>query len=355
LLSGTRSGSYTNTGLSSNTTYTYYLRHAGQTLDTAVCATSGGGDVSPSCQSPIATTHYATSVLTNSAVLNGYVEPYSEYTHYWFEYGTSSSNLNNSTSKQTTYSNINFNKSIRGLSNNTTYYFRAVAQSNCGISYGQILNFTTEGKYYYEDSLTIQKLVRSVDKNTEWLDSVTVAPGELISFYIKVKSDGYTNNVVVRDVLPNGLVYAGGLTVDNVITAGDITQGINIGNLSKGQSRVVTFNVRVAQEQQFGIGSTNLVNTVYASSGSKSVSDTAKVFVMKGVVAGVATNIITGITNNKLIDFVILPLLVTLIIFVLFRKHISILVEWLERKREDVLDSRAKRKLEKLRHNIKIS
>ncbi|MDD4062157.1 MAG: hypothetical protein PHV25_00005, partial [Candidatus Pacebacteria bacterium] len=42
LLSGTRSGSYTNTGLSQNTTYTYYLRHSGQTLDTATCSTSGG-------------------------------------------------------------------------------------------------------------------------------------------------------------------------------------------------------------------------------------------------------------------------------------------------------------------------
>ncbi|MDD4062724.1 MAG: hypothetical protein PHV25_03100, partial [Candidatus Pacebacteria bacterium] len=355
LLSGTRSGSYTNTGLSNNTTYTYYLRHSGQTLDTATCSTSGGGVV-PTCDSPIATTYHASSISTNSAVLNGYVEPYSEYTHYWFEYGTSSSNLNNSTSKQTTYSSINFNRSISGLSNNATYYFRAVAQSNCGISYGQILNFRTGSDYYYhEDSLTIQKWVRSVDRNTEWLDSVTVAPGELIAFYIRVKSDGYMDNVVVRDVLPSGLVYAYGLTIDDVASSGDIAQGINIGNVSKGQSRVVVFNARVAGEQQFGIGSTNIVNTAFASSGSKSVNDTAKVFVTRGVVAGVATHISTGLTDNKLIDFVILPLLATLLIFVLFRKHISILVEWLERKREDVLDSRARRKLERIRQSVRIS
>ena len=435
---GTNSGSYVHKGLNTNFVYEYHLVIGGLVIDTIECVASKTGGTT--CNSPVATTYSAESITSKSAVLNGDVEVYDEYTQFWFEYGESQYHLNNSTNKQGIYSSDSISRTIEFLSKDTTYYFRAVAQNSCGTSYGQIFSFNTNkyddvrgslkcreftndsisveysfsegnnvslfrgknliknwgvssdfglfedtnlssGSYNYylrngvhsgspliasvtcstkqvvesKDSLTIQKLVRSVDKNTEWLDSVTVAPGELISFYIKVKSDGYTNNVVVRDVLPNGLVYAGGLAVDNVIIAGDITQGINIGNLSKGQSKVVVFNARVAQEQQFGIGSTNLINTVYASSGSKSVSDTAKVFVVKGVVAGVATHISTGITNNKLVDFVILPLFVTLIIFVLFRKHISILVEWLERKREDVLDSRAKRKLEKLRHNIKIS
>ncbi len=433
---GTNSGSYVDKGLNSNFIYIYNLVVGGLTIDTIKCTASAtGGDT---CNSPVATTYSAESITSKSALLNGDVETYGEYTQFWFEYGTSQDNLNNSTKKEKVYSGTSISQDISFLSKDTLYYFRAVAQGNCGTSYGQIFSFNTnryddvrgtlkcrdftsdsirvdydfsEGnnvslfrgnnliknwgvsseagvfedinlssgshKYYLrngvhngsqliasvtcstkdyqytaEDSLTIQKWVRSVDKNTEWLDSVTVAPGELIAFYIRVKSDGYMDNVIVRDILPNGLVYAGGLTVDDVVTNGDITQGINIGNVSKGQSRVVVFNAQVAGEQQFGIGSTNIINTAFASSGSKSVNDTAKVFVTRGVVAGVATHIVTGITNNKLIDFVILPLLATLLIFTLFRKHISILVEWLERKREDVLDSRARRKLERIRKDL---
>ena len=435
---GTNSGSYVDKGLSTNFVYNYQLVIGSLTIDTIRCTASRFGGTT--CNSPVANTYSADSVTSKSAVLHGSVEPYGEYTQFWFEYGTSQDNLNNSTKKEKVYSGTSISQDISFLSKNTLYYFRAVAQGNCGTSYGQVFSFNTnryddvrgtlkcrdftsdsirvdydfsEGnnvslfrgnnliknwgvsseagvfednnlssgshKYYLrngvhsgspliasvtcstryssvaDDSLTVRTWVRSVDKNTEWLDSITVAPGELIAFYIRVKSDGYMDNVIVRDILPNGLVYAGGLTVDDVASSGDITQGINIGNVSKGQSRVVVFNARVAGEQSFGIGSTNIINTAFASSGSKSVNDTAKVFVTRGVVAGVATHISTGLTDNKLIDFVILPLLATLLIFVLFRKHISILVEWLERKREDVLDSRARRKLERIRQSVRIS
>ncbi|MDD4062158.1 MAG: hypothetical protein PHV25_00010 [Candidatus Pacebacteria bacterium] len=432
---GTNSGSYVDKGLNANFVYIYNLAVGGLTIDTIKCTASAtGGDT---CNSPVATTYGADSITSKSALLNGDIETYGEYTQFWFEYGTSEQYLNNSTKKEKVYSGTSISQSISFLSKDTIYYFRAVAQGNCGTSYGQIFSFNTnryddvrgtlkckdftsdsirvdydfsEGnnvslfrgnnliknweassesgvfedtnlssgshKYYLrngvhsgspliasvtcstryssvaDDSLTVRTWVRSVDKNTEWLDSITVAPGELIAFYIRVKSDGYMSNVIVRDILPSGLVYAGGLVIDDVVTTGDITQGINIGNVSNGQSRVVVFNARVAGEQSFGIGSTNIISTAFASGGSKSVNNTAKVFVTRGVVAGVATHIATGLTDNKLIDFVILPLLATLLIFTLFRKHISILVEWLERKREEVLDSRARRKLERIRKDL---
>jgi len=133
-------------GLSSNTTY--YFRVAAQnsngTNKGAILSftTSNGGD---NGSAPTVVTNSATGISQNSATLNGQVNPNGGNTNYWFEYGTSWA-LGYNTSQQNAgsgNSNINVNSYISGLSSNTTYYFRAVAQNNYGIVYGSILSFTT--------------------------------------------------------------------------------------------------------------------------------------------------------------------------------------------------------------------
>jgi hypothetical protein len=66
----------------------------------------------------------------------------------WFEWGTSYS-LGNTTSV-TNYGtgSTSFNSSVYNLNSNTTYYYRAVAQSSYGTVYGSTISFTTGGQIY---------------------------------------------------------------------------------------------------------------------------------------------------------------------------------------------------------------
>ncbi|HBK72131.1 MAG TPA: hypothetical protein DDZ39_10845, partial [Flavobacteriaceae bacterium] len=94
-------------------------------------------------QSPSVTTHSANSITFNSARLNGFFDPHSSHTSAWFEWGTSAAGLENSTTKTTGTSARQFNRTITGLSANTTYFFRAVAQNTHGTEEGQIRSFRT--------------------------------------------------------------------------------------------------------------------------------------------------------------------------------------------------------------------
>lgn len=101
--------------------------------------------VTGSCtQGPMTITTAATSISTSGGTINGTVNPNGQSTSVWFEWGTTTS-LGHSTGKGTatgtTASSWYF--ALSGLTSNTTYYFRIVAQSDAGTSYGSILSFTT--------------------------------------------------------------------------------------------------------------------------------------------------------------------------------------------------------------------
>ena len=133
------------TGLSGATTY--YYRAVAQNgagtvyggIQSFYTTGTGGGT-----QQPFVSTNAATNITQSGATLNGYVNPYNiSNTTRWFEWGTTQSlgNKTNTISHGSTA--INVNETISGLSNNTTYYFRVVAQNSYGTTYGNILSFST--------------------------------------------------------------------------------------------------------------------------------------------------------------------------------------------------------------------
>ncbi len=133
--------------LSSNTTY--YYRVAAQNSQGTVYGqvlsftTYNGGNGN---QNLTVTTNAAYNIDNYSATLAGYVNTNgSNYATRWFEYGTSYSNLNNSTSRIDVGYSGDATAYISNLSSNTTYYFRLVAQNSQGTVYGQTLSFTTNG------------------------------------------------------------------------------------------------------------------------------------------------------------------------------------------------------------------
>ena len=135
-------------GLTPNTTY--YFRAVAQNLQGTsygapmIFVTSGTGNTGTAL--PVITTQPATSIAGDFAILNGYVDPVNTNDAVrWFEWGT---NANPGSQNQTTHYNQGatagaFSASLSGLTQNVTYYYRAVAQNSYGIVYGSVYSFTT--------------------------------------------------------------------------------------------------------------------------------------------------------------------------------------------------------------------
>jgi len=94
---------------------------------------------------PSVTTNAATSVSSNVAVLNGYLDDLGEASQcsVWFEYGTTTS-YGESTGVQSRSSPSSFSYYTDGLDPGTTYHFRAVAQNDVYTSFGSDRTFTTD-------------------------------------------------------------------------------------------------------------------------------------------------------------------------------------------------------------------
>jgi len=136
------SGSFPSGILTYSTTYTITCtgRSGNTAFDSVTISVNDGQD-----EGPEVTTRDATNINMEDAVLNGRVDGNGISTRAWFEYGTSASNLNRTTSSNSYgSSSINYETRIYNLDEDTTYYFRAVAENSRGTVRGSILHFRTD-------------------------------------------------------------------------------------------------------------------------------------------------------------------------------------------------------------------
>jgi hypothetical protein len=194
--------------------------------------------------------------------------------------------------------------------------------------------------YVQTQALTLQKWVRNLSTGTNWSDSVYAEPHHVLSFYIQINGGESTlYNVFVKDNLPDRIIYRpNSLKIDGVSVSGNIAVGINLGNLSPGQSKIITFDADVASPDRFAFGETNLVNTVTFSSNQTSLSDSATIIVRKRAVAGAATGVPTGKNNNFFLDYLLLPFIIILATILVFKPQIAKTIAEYKRKREENYD-----------------
>lgn len=265
-------------------------------------------------------TNSATNIYNNQATLNGYATNpvYGTTTYAWFQWGTSAS-YGNETTHQTLSSAGSFNQNIANLNQNTTYHFRAIAQTNYGnIVYGQDMTFytTSSGNYYGNGSLSItKKVINLTSGNLNWQASANANPGDILSFAITMQADGQdVHNVVIRDILPANLIYKGNMTVNASLNySGSPVSGINIGTIPAGGIEVIAYQVQVAPKANFSYGSTILNNSASITSteaGTQTAS--AQVLVSNSSVSG-ATYLPTGLTNDPIRDSFFFPVALILL------------------------------------------
>lgn len=139
-------------------------------------------------------------------------------------------------------------------------------------------------------TLQITKTV-ATSANGTFADSVSVEPSSTVYFRVVTRAiNANAAGVVIRDLLPSGLIYASNTTKVNgtVVSdsAGFFGSGYSYGALQKDQSVEINFAAQVASASFFSSGQTTLTNTANARGDNvATVQDTASVAV-SGSVAG---------------------------------------------------------------------
>lgn len=139
-------GYYEDATVAASTTYCYRVKAYNSVGDSGYSNENCVTTPAPPCATPTVTTGSATNITTNSATLNGTVNPGGVSTGAFFQWGTSAfyGNLTSSQFLGSGTSNVAVTAALPGLSPNTTYHFRIVATNSCGGTvFGSDQTFTT--------------------------------------------------------------------------------------------------------------------------------------------------------------------------------------------------------------------
>jgi len=236
--------------------------------------------------------------------------------------------------------------------------------------------------------LSINKWAKNLSKGeTQWKSIIQAEPGDLLTFKIKIESVGnvIVKDLVVSDFLPNKVSYQGNMEIDGERVKGkNITKSFNIGDLSPGKSKTITFEAKIDTGDSFSYGNTTLVNTAMVSgSGVNIINDRAIIKVIKEMVKAVAGGpamVSAGIAQNDKIDKsseagysevghndyndevdksskgrynifnhpILLSLLITFIIMtLLFKSYIISFKKWLDKRKKRWAEQRVEKNLQR--------
>lgn len=305
----------------------------------------------------------ASSITLSSAQLRGEVTDDGGCAdlELWFEYGESAS-YGRTTSIEKRNTIGNFSAVISGLDACRTYHFRAVAVNNTKkAGYGKDKTFATLCPTF-ELTTAVKNLTR---QDTVYYDSVSAAAQDELLFRIWLKS---TSNLKVEDVkvkvnLPNGINYEDDLTVNELSHKEDITiHTLDIGDILANQTKAITFKGRVASLEDLAPGANNLLAIVLVYTPYLTQTDSfvikAKGREISGVsgvgnvsgapvaqAAGLPTEVSTGITNNPILDCLLLPLGITLLLVWIFRSKLVGFDRWAEKRKKGIAEYRARKQL----------
>ena len=293
--------------------------------------------VAPTNMNPITT--IATNVSTTSARLNGLI-PANASQNYgtvnaYFEYGTSSG-FGRQTNPQvvSTYTLLNYFDTIF-TSPNTTYYYRAVMNSNGVITTGNTVSFTTPGYNTNTNTTTNTTFINTTTRGTGTGSAFAsivisdqyqnVAAGDLLNYTVTYKniSSSTLSNAMINVVLPNGVTYKGSSqgmpTTNNTIV-------ITLGSLSAGATGFV--NIQATVDSNVVAGNNLLATATLTFATPSGAQDTAIAYYLNTVAAANSNNLAgfafgAGFFPTTFLGWVLL--LGILIIIILVARHYAIL------------------------------
>ncbi|OGZ79336.1 MAG: hypothetical protein A2528_03035 [Candidatus Staskawiczbacteria bacterium RIFOXYD2_FULL_37_9] len=207
-----------------------------------------------------------------------------------------------------------------------------------GCSNNYCLNYNNNNYNNY-NNLSVTETVKNLTTGSNFANSIYASPSDMLMFMITLRAVGQSaQNVTVRDYLPSNLIYNDQLVVSGNNNYsnyyGNISSGINLNTINAEQTVTITYRAQVAGASNFSYGTTTLNNNVSVTSSNANYVpvNNASVLVTRSAVYG-ASYIATGLTNNFWVDSFFLPLLLTLILFWLWKSGMFIGAEkWLSNK-----------------------
>jgi hypothetical protein len=158
--------------------------------------------------------------------------------------------------------------------------------------------YPVKTNYSQVSQVNIQKWVTDLSNGSPWSISVNASPADAVSYKIIVTAvQGDTENISVSDAMPAGIANVRNLQIDGVGVNGDLSSATNIGGLRQGQTRIITFDATVANENVFPYGQTALTNTATVFANGATANASATVNVYRHAVMG-ATTVSTGFDGN---------------------------------------------------------
>jgi hypothetical protein len=200
-------------------------------------------------------------------------------------------------------------------------------------------------------TLYITSSVRDITQNqTSYQQNITVNPGDAVEFRIEVKATDTASNVTITTTLPPKVIYKGNLKLNGNSVLGNMIIGLQLGNMSNGDSKIITFEGLLSPVNYFSDENTVLsVVTKGTANYMLEVSDDSTINVVKapfqsvsGTTGGTTSAVITSPTSvntgisNKIIDSVLLPLVISLVVIFLFSSKLIYFDEWLDRRKEKI-------------------
>ncbi|MDD4990038.1 MAG: hypothetical protein PHW31_01885 [Candidatus Pacebacteria bacterium] len=274
--------------------------------------------------------------------------------HYWFD----CVNDGSWDKEVTIYQGTNSSYTTEGLCNypsNGVYTAKVMvarlglsAQNTTIITVGNNQPVIPAGGQY---TLSVQKTVQDLTSGTAFLDNVSANFGDELVYKIVITSSGQVTapSVYLKDTLPSGIVYLGGLTVNGAEDNRDLTNSLFLGDIPVGASKTITYHAKVNSKNYFGNVAQSLVNTALVYNGGLSITDTAKVSIGggTGVAASIATDVNTGITDT-LFNSLLLPLGLAALLIFLFKSQLLGFDKWATVRKEQTDGFRAQQKLKRL-------
>ncbi len=304
---------------------TYTCNSAGTT--SSYCSNSTTNQLQQSCTGS-QTCSSGSCSLVNTCANHSYTQC-SANGVYWYDscgnrqelYQACSTNQTCSNNSCVTIGNTCTGNSYLQCSGNAVYWF-----NSCGIqqslyqtcSSGQICSnntCVTQNQNQNQSNLLVTTRVRNLSSgNLVWGATATASPSDILEIQITLQNTGsqIINNIIVKDTLPANMYYYNNLTIDGVANSGNIISGLNIGSITVGQTKIITYQLQIAPSQNFPLGSSNLSNSITISGNNGAYSTSLiSVFVTRSLLGG-AAQISTGWTDNIFFDSFIIPLLLLL-------------------------------------------
>ena len=203
---------------------------------------------------------------------------------------------------------------------------------------------------------TIEKLVRNLSQGLMTFQrTISAQPGDVLEFQIRIFANSEMKNVRIKDESPEKMkIRENSLKINNIPFSGNLKEGINLGNLNKGEFKTISYIVDLAGPESFGYGKTDLTNRVRVYFDGGEITGEALVSVLKREVLATATQAPTGLVDNILFSLFI-PLVFSLSLIFAFKEKILKFEEFLENRKTQYRIFKAQKILKsKIKeHNLK--